>query len=125
MKKEIPINIVEEDTTRYGTQEEFETYKTIEERETNYKEYAIYAIIILLVIGLLSLFISDGFDIEKERNKILKWEEIKKETIIKEKELLKEKYNKVLIQEKLNSKCIELNSTPWTLADCDILFNNK
>jgi hypothetical protein len=47
MKKEIPINIVEEDTTRYETQEDFETYKTIEERETSYKEYAIYAIIIV------------------------------------------------------------------------------
>lgn len=123
MKKEIPINIVEEDNTRYETQEEFETYKTIEERETSYKEYAIYAIIILLVIGLFSLFISDGFDIEKERKSILKEEKNKLREVKIEKDILIKKIWHIISTEKQINKCIELNSNTWSIFDCDLIFN--
>ena len=123
MKKEIPVNIVEEDTTRYETKEEFETYKTIEEKEIRYKEYAIYTIIILLVIGLFSLFASDWFDIEKERKAILIQEEIKLKKVKAEKEVLLQKVRQILATENQINKCIELNSNTGSLTDCDLLFN--
>lgn len=123
MKKEIPVNIVEEDTTRYETKEDFETYKTIEEKETRYKEYAIYAIILLLVIWLFSLFASDWFDIEKERKAILKQEEIKLKKVKSEKEILLQKVRQILATENQINKCIELNSNTGSLTDCDLIFN--
>lgn len=125
MRKEIPVNIVEDNEDVIETYDPYDNEDEENKKENKTIEYIVYAFIWLIVIFIFSLLFSDWFDIEKERNKILENEAIKLEMTKKEREKLTDKLRIVILTEKQIEKCIELNSNTGAIADCDLIFNKE
>ena len=124
MKKEIPVNIVEDNEDVIETYDHYDNEKE-DKKENKTIEYIVYAFIWLIVIFIFSLLFSDWFDIENERNKIIENENIKLEMTKKEREKLTYKLRIVILTEKQIEKCIELNSNTGSIIDCDLIFNKE